>query len=245
VIEGLEARLRLRVVEHGRIESTMVAALEDGGPAPALHLAESQSLGRGRLGRTWTSPPGNLYATIRWPEGESVFPPGILGAIQIEWARAIRAAGGPNTRCKWPNDGWLEGAKWAGTIAVRPAERPGEIHLGLGANLVTPPPGISDAPVTTLERHWSPWPGREEVSELLLAAAVEVMRDGADGVRARLAEWPRYDAIAHGERIDVEAGGRLRSGTYLGIDADGRLRLAEESGEARISSGEVARMRPG
>jgi BirA family biotin operon repressor/biotin-[acetyl-CoA-carboxylase] ligase len=244
VIAGLEARLELRIVAHGRIGSTMVAALEDSGPAPALHLAASQSAGRGRLGRTWTSPEGNLYATFRWPESEPVYPPGILGAIQIEWARAIRAAGGPDARCKWPNDGWLERAKWAGTMAVRPAERPGEIHVGLGANLVAAPPAISDPPATALERHWPAWPGRDAVSELLLVAAVEVLRDGSEGVRARLAEWPRYDAIALGERIDVYAAGRLRTGTYLGIDADGRLRLAEGSGEVRISSGEVARLRP-
>ena len=244
MIEGLEARLRIRVVEHGPIDSTMTAALEDDGPVPALHLSESQSAGRGRLGRGWISPPGNLYATIRWPESEPAYPPGVLGAIQVEWARALRAAGGPDGRCKWPNDGWLEGAKWSGVIALRPAGRPGEIHVGLGANLVAAPPGPSNPPATALERHWPGWPGPEAVAELLLAAAVAVMRDGAGGVRARLAEWPRYDAIAHGERIDVEAGGRLRSGTYLGIDADGRLRLAEESGEARISSGQVARMRP-
>jgi BirA family biotin operon repressor/biotin-[acetyl-CoA-carboxylase] ligase len=244
MIEGLEARLRVRVVAHGPIDSTMTAALDDDGPAPALHLSESQSAGRGRLGRGWLSPPGNLYATIRWPESEPVYPPGVLGAIQIEWARALRAAGGPEVQCKWPNDGWIEGAKWSGVIAVRPAGRPGEIHVGLGANLVAAPPGPSDPPATALERHWPAWPGPEAVAELLLAAAVAVLRDGPPGVTGRLADWPLHDAIAPGARIDVEAGDRVRSGIYRGIDRDGRLRLVEGSGEARLSSGEVARLRP-
>ena len=236
MIEGLEARLRVRVVAHGSIDSTMTAALEDDGPAPALHVCESQSAGRGRLGRSWISPPGNLYATIRWPESEPVFPPGVLGAIQVEWARAVRAAGGPEVRCKWPNDGWLEGAKWSGVIAVRPAGRAGEIHVGLGANLVAAPPEPADPPATALARHWPGWPGPEAVAEMLLAAA--------PGVAGRLADWQFHDAIAPGAPIDVEASGRVRWGIYRGIDADGRLRLEEESGEARLSSGEVARLRP-
>jgi BirA family biotin operon repressor/biotin-[acetyl-CoA-carboxylase] ligase len=244
VIEGLEARLRVRVVAHGSIDSTMTAALEDDGPAPALHLCESQSAGRGRLGRGWISPPGNLYATIRWPESEPVFPPGVLGAIQVEWARALRAAGGPEVRCKWPNDGWLEGAKWSGVIAVRPAGRAGEIHVGLGANLVTAPLGPSDPPATALAQHWPGWPGPEAVAEVLLAGAVAVLRDGARGVADRLADWPLHDAIPPDARIDVEAGGRVRTGIYRGIDADGRLRLAEDSGEVWLASGEVARLRP-
>jgi BirA family biotin operon repressor/biotin-[acetyl-CoA-carboxylase] ligase len=244
VIEGLEARLRVRVVAHGSIDSTMTAALEDDGPAPALHVCESQSAGRGRLGRGWISPPGNLYATIRWPESEPVFPPGVLGAIQVEWARAVRAAGGPEVRCKWPNDGWLEGAKWSGVIAVRPAGRAGEIHVGLGANLVAAPPEPADPPATALARHWPGWPGPEAVAEMLLAAALAVLRDGPPGVAGRLADWQFHDAIAPGAPIDVEASGRVRWGIYRGIDADGRLRLEEESGEARLSSGEVARLRP-
>lgn len=221
----------------------MAAARADGGPAPAVHLAESQSAGRGRFGRSWASPPGNLYATIRWPDPRSDVPPGLLGAIQIAWAAALRAAGGPDARCKWPNDGWLGGGKWSGVIALRPATRPGEIHVGLGANLIAAPPGVSDPPATALERHWPGWPGADAMSELLLAAAVGVLRDGPGGVWSRLAGWSRYDALALGEGIVVESGGRLRQGTYRGVDADGRLRLEEESGEVRLSSGEVARLR--
>ena len=239
----LGERLGVRVVEHGRIDSTMAAALADTGSLPAVHRAESQTAGRGRQGREWESPAGNLYATIRWPELANPFPPGLMGAIQIEWARVIRAAGGPDARCKWPNDGWLDGAKWAGLLAVRPAERPGEIHVGLGANLVTIPEAV-ECEATDLRSHWPTWPGSEEVAASLIGAALAVLGDGPGGIRSRLAAWSLHDALEPGTPLVVEGTGARRTGTYLGIDADGRLRLAGENGEVRIASGEARRVRP-
>jgi BirA family biotin operon repressor/biotin-[acetyl-CoA-carboxylase] ligase len=241
----LEARLGLPVLEHGKIDSTMAAAMADGGPAPCVHLAESQTAGRGRFGRSWASPPGNLHATIRWPDPGADLPPALLAAIQVAWAGALRAAGGLDARCKWPNDGWLGGGKWSGVIALRSAGRPGEIHVGLGANLVAAPPGVGDPPATALMLHWPGWPGADAVSELLLAAALDVLGDGPGGIRTRLERWSRYDALVIGEAVVVESGGRLRQGTYRGVDADGRLRLEEEAGEVRLSGGEVTRLRAG
>ncbi|MGH7566620.1 MAG: biotin--[acetyl-CoA-carboxylase] ligase, partial [Gemmatimonadota bacterium] len=236
--EGLEERLGVRVVGHGRIDSTMAAALRDPGPAPCVHLAESQTAGRGRHGRSWESPAGNLYATIRWPERGRPFPPGLLAAVQVAWVQAIRAGGGPDVRCKWPNDGWLGGAKWAGLIALRPAERPGEIHLGLGANLVAAPSEVAGPAATDLRSGWPGWPGwpgSAAVAESLLSAALEVLRDGPEGVAPRLSDWARYDALVPGEPLVVECAGHHRTGTYRGVDREGRLRLEEDSGEARLA----------
>lgn len=238
---GLAALLGVRVVEHDAIDSTMRAAAADPEPAPAVHLARSQTAGRGRQGRSWESPTGNLYATLRWPEEERErFPPALLGAVQVEWAQAIRAAGGPVVRCKWPNDGWLEGAKWSGLLAAR---RAGEIHLGLGANLVAVPeiPGV---PVACLRQAWPVWPGETAVAALLLGSALRVLRDGPRGLGVRLAAWPAHDALSPGEPIVVEGPDGPRAGVYRGIDAEGRLRLSVESGEARFASGDVRRVRP-
>ena len=243
MIEDLERRLGIRVVWHGTIDSTMAAALADRGPAPAVHLARAQRAGRGRLGRTWESPPGNLYATIRWPEGKTPFPPGLLAAVQLEWARSVRDAGGPEVRCKWPNDGMLGDGKWAGVIAVRPGERPGELHLGLGANLVTAPPSVTDPPAADLKSHWAKWPGEDAVTAMLVSAALDVLRDGPAGVPGRLAEWARFDALSPGEKIAVESAGRRHEGRYGGVDAEGRLLVDGESGETRFASGDVARVR--
>ena len=241
--EELKRRLGLRVVEHGAIESTMAAAAADDGPAPAVHVAVSQTAGRGRHGRSWRSPAGNLHATIRWPETGEPFPPGVLGAIQLAWVRAVRAAGGPEVRCKWPNDGLLKGRKWAGILAIRPRACPGELHLGLGANLVEAP-AVESAATACLADAWSGWPGGSEVAAILLEAALAVLADGPAGVPARLADWSRYDALAPGQRIVVEDRGDRREGTYLGIDGDGRLRLDLGTREVRLTSGDARCVRP-
>lgn len=240
---ALGRRLGVRVVAHGVVDSTMARALADPGPAPAVHLAVRQTAGRGRRGRRWQSPAGNLHATIRWPEPDGPVPPGILAAVQVEWVRTIERLGGPAARCKWPNDGWLEGAKWAGLLAARPAARPGEIHLGLGANLSASPQGVSD-PVTHLARHWPEWPGREAVTEALLGAALAVLADGSAGVEARLADWSGHDALTPGEIVVVELAKGPRRGSYRGVDREGRLRLETQAGEERLASGEVRRLRP-
>jgi BirA family biotin operon repressor/biotin-[acetyl-CoA-carboxylase] ligase len=222
----------------------MEAARLDPGPAPAVHLARAQSAGLGRHGRAWESPPGNLYATIRWPEKDEAFPPALLAAVQLAWARAIRDAGGPEARCKWPNDGMLGDAKWAGLIAVRPAERLGELHLGLGANLVSAPRALTDPLAVDLRSRWADWPGEKALTVLLLSAALAILRDGPASVYASLADWARFDALTPGEPVAVESAGRRHEGRYLGVDAEGRLRVEENGGEMRFSSGDVTRVRP-
>lgn len=221
----------------------MAAALADAGPAPAVHLACAQSAGRGRHGHTWESPPGNLYATIRWLEGKTPFPPGLLAAVQLAWTRAIRDAGGPDVRSKWPNDGVLGNAKWSGLIAVRPGERAGELHLGLGANLVAAPPTVTDPPAAELRSNWPGWPGDEAVAVLLLSAALAVLREGGASMHGRLADWARYDALTPGEPVVIDSAGRRYEGLYRGVDAEGRLLVEKDGGEERFSSGEVSRLR--
>lgn len=145
-------------------------------------------------------------------------------------------------RCKWPNDGWLEGSKWAGLLARRPSTHPGEIHLGLGANLDAAPAGV-EAPTTHLSRHWPDWPGAAEVCEALLRGAIAVLAAGPSGVRERLLDWPVHDAFSPGEELVVDLPPGPRAGVYRGIDGEGRLRLETADGETRLASGEVRRVR--
>jgi BirA family biotin operon repressor/biotin-[acetyl-CoA-carboxylase] ligase len=225
----------VRVVAHGVVGSTMDVARDDPGGAPVVHLAAVQTAGRGRRGRPWESPPGNLYATIAWPDPGGTWPPAVLAAVQLAWAEALEAAGFPAARVKWPNDGWIAGRKWSGVVAERAGAR---LLLGLGANLARAPAGA-----TALAEHWRPWPGAEAASELLLQAAIAVLRAGPGEFPARLARWPARDALEPGEPLVVEAPGGPVEGRYAGVAPDGRLRLAGAAGERLFAVGDAVGLR--
>ncbi|MFN2383302.1 MAG: biotin--[acetyl-CoA-carboxylase] ligase [Gemmatimonadota bacterium] len=242
----LAARFGVRVILHDTVDSTMDAAGRDAGSRPVVHVAATQTAGRGRRGRLWASPPGNLYATICWPDADAVLMPGLLAAIQLAWAEAIGVAGGPDARCKWPNDGLVAGEKWAGVLAVRAKGPEGsEVRVGLGANLETPPGelGPKALPATTLAAKWPAWPGSDVVGVLLLEVALGILSEGPQENSARLARWPERDALTLGEavRVTSEAGDEV--GAYAGLAPDGRLRL-DVGGDIRLlASGDVERLR--
>lgn len=236
----LAERLGVRVVGHAAVGSTMDAAASDRGPKPVVHVAERQAAGRGRRGRRWASPPGNLYATVVWRDPDERLGPGLLAAIGVGWAEAVRSAGGPAVVCKWPNDGLLEGRKWAGLLARRAGA--GALHVGLGANLEAAPDGV-EPPAMALADRWPGWPGRREVGGLLLAAAVAVLREGGPGVRARLGRWAAVDAWAPGTPIEVRREGSVVRGEHAGLDLEGRLLVATAAGLEAIEVGDAARAR--
>lgn len=244
---ALQEVVGIRVETHSVVESTMNEAAEDSGPRPVLHLAERQRAGRGRRGRSWSSPPGNLYATLVWPDEPGALSPAVMGAVQIAWAESVARAGGPRCRVKWPNDGILSGRKWAGLLAERgPGPEGIELRLGMGANLVVVPE-IEDAgalPATCLADHWPGEPGLTETAGILLLAAVTVLREGPGGVRARLARWSRHDALDRDAWLLVRHGGGEWEGRYGGVDLDGRLRLDTPGSTMRLAAGEVVRLRP-
>jgi biotin-(acetyl-CoA carboxylase) ligase len=137
----------------------------------------------------------------------------------------------------------LGDGKWSGLIAVRPAERAGELHLGLGANLVAAPPSVTDPPAAALKSWWPAWPGDEAVAGMLLSAALEVLRRGRASMRALLVDWARFDALTPGEPVVIASAGRRLEGRYRGVDPDGRLVVEGHGGELRFSSGDVTRLR--
>lgn len=103
-------------------------------PRSYVVLAESQTAGRGRLGRPWASPPGGLYATLAQDVDEAVFD---LPTLRAGLALAESLAHfGVETKIKWPNDLLFEGQKIAGILAEASA---GRLYLGVGVNLAASP----------------------------------------------------------------------------------------------------------
>lgn len=243
---ALERELGVRCVVHDVVDSTMDSAAADPGSRPVVHLARRQRAGRGRRGREWESPPGNLYATLAWPDPGEAIPAGVLGAVQVAWIESIADAGGPRCRVKWPNDGIVDGGKWAGVLAERgPGPEGVELRLGLGANLgIAPRADVQGPwpPIALLER-WSGGPGTSVVARRLLAATLAVVVEGEEGIAERLARWDEHDALDVGEPVVVRSASRLHRGRYAGVDRWGRLRVETGVGVRTFVVGEVDRLR--
>src|SRR4051794_14278733 len=109
-----------------------------GAPHGALVIADAQTGGRGRLGRTWHSPPGeNLYfSTVLRPEIPPHRAPPLTLAVGVALADAVREAG-CDAQLKWPNDLLLDGKKVAGILTEMTTSggRVEFVVIGIGVNL--------------------------------------------------------------------------------------------------------------
>src|SRR5947209_11937916 len=144
----------VRLIAHEVLGSTNAEALNlarQGERGPLWVTARRQSAGRGRRGRAWISPPGNLYATLlltapapgeRWPQLSFVAALAVHDAL-VEVASDCR----PLMAIKWPNDLLLAGAKFAGVLIE--GEGDGAVAVGIGVNCARHP-ADTDYPATDL-----------------------------------------------------------------------------------------------
>ncbi len=226
-----------RVVHYERIDSTNAEArrLADAGERGPLWIwADEQTGGRGRLGRTWVSEPGNLYVTHLFQS-----PIEAHHAAQISFVAAIAVhelASNllPKARCflKWPNDALLDGAKFCGLLAEVVATNPTCVALGCGINVVHAPKE-TPYPVTAL--------GPQFTTEFVLEKlAIELSRwlitwDEGRGFPAIRAAWLQR-AAGVGQEVLVDG----VAGRFDGIAPDGALLMTPAGGKQKsIHAGEV------
>jgi BirA family biotin operon repressor/biotin-[acetyl-CoA-carboxylase] ligase len=136
------------VAETGSTNADLLARAQAGAGEGLWLRAERQSGGRGRLGRVWSSPPGNLYAStiVRPMAGDP--PPATLAlvaAVALEEVASAYAGAG-RLQLKWPNDLMASGAKVAGILLEAAA---GAIVIGFGVNLAHHPEHL-DRPTTSI-----------------------------------------------------------------------------------------------
>ncbi|WP_203075006.1 biotin--[acetyl-CoA-carboxylase] ligase [Falsiroseomonas ponticola] len=233
---------RLRV--HESLASTtdpLLRLAAAGEPEGIAVLALRQTAGRGRDGRAWESPAGNLYLSVLLRPGGLARDAGqwaLLSAVALHDALAPDVPPGAALAAKWPNDLLLDGAKVAGILTDSAADAEGRIEwiiFGMGANLAVAPavPGRATA---CLARPGQPAPEPRAVAARVLAA-IDHWRGvlAAQGFGAIREAWvARGPAI--GQALTMRDG---RAGTYAGLAADGSLLLAGEGRVQALSSGEV------
>jgi len=250
---GLRTRwLGRELVALERTDSTMrvAAELAGGGAAHgAAVIAEEQTAGRGRLGRSFHSPPRtNLYTSIVLrPTPPGMLAPTLVLAAGVAVAECVADLLGDAGRVdlKWPNDVRIDGKKACGILVELASEgaRPAFAVLGIGVNLNVDPAGFPDEfrdRATSLAAASGRAVDRVAFTQRLYDTLERVLdlhaAQGFAGVR------PRFDAFfrTSGRRARVlEPAGTSLEGVVAGVDADGALRLRGPAGERRVLAGEV------
>ncbi len=213
------------VPETGSTNDDLAALARDGAAEGTWLRSERQTGGKGRQGRAWQSPPGNLYAStlVRLRSGDLPAPSlALVAAIALHDALATLTQ---QAMIKWPNDLLIGGAKVAGILLERVDDA---VIAGFGVNIAHHPETL-DRPVTSLAACGAAITPAELLDQLAARFAhwLAVWRDGeADKLRATWldAAHPVGTALSthHGE------------GSFEGLDRDGALRLRLADGTLHV-----------
>lgn len=232
---------RAPVEVFDEIDSTVLEArrrAESGAFGPGWLIARTQTAGRGRRGRQWTSLEGNLFATYFGPSHAE---PAAIALMGFATALAISDAvesfvGEARTTLKWPNDVLLDGAKCAGILI----ESGGAwFSLSFGVNLAASPKSL-DQPTTSIAEanaEAAPTP-LEFFAPLRRGLEAWIARLAADGFAPVRDAWL---ARAHGlgAQARVVLGAETVHGRLAGLSERGELELDTDAGRRMIAAGDV------
>ena len=212
--------------------------------APLLLLAEHQSAGRGRAGRSWlSSPEGSLTFSLAWRFDGG--PQALLGlplAVGVALADTLGTLG-QQVQLKWPNDVLKDGDKLAG-ILIETQSAPGGgtwCVIGIGLNLLMPDEMEAQLGRSAAGMPWLARMDRDALMAALLDGLAGCLREfTARGFAAFSARWNLRHAW-QGETVVLLDGGVVRhEGRAAGVDDSGRLLLDTDEGRITVMAGDVS-----
>ena len=209
-------------------------------------IAETQTKGRGRLGRAWISPPfRNLYVSIvlRPPVAPSEAPR--LGLVVGLATAETVAEWAPGAALKWPNDVLIDGRKVAGILMEMDAEddRVRSVVAGIGVNLnMSPnevPDDLRDKAISLSTAVGTPIDRVAFATRLLSRLEERYDQFVQHGFATLRPLWDRLSCL-QGRHVEIDDGGRRYRGLVCGIADDGALQLRDAGGaEITVVAGEV------
>ena len=233
-------------VDSTNREAVRLAA--SGAPEGAVVVADTQSGGKGRLGREWFSPPGsNLYLSIILRP--SLAPPAapaltLVAAVAVAVAIAAYIPRRPSV--KWPNDIMIDSSKVAGILTEMSSEtdRVNHIVCGIGVNLNSAPGGrmpTGGYGATSLKAESGEEVPRADFTRTLFKSMERWYRIFLDdGLGDVLEAWKSFfEAV--GKPVTVDTIDRRISGLCMGIDRAGALLVRDPAGEIiSVTSGDMS-----
>jgi BirA family biotin operon repressor/biotin-[acetyl-CoA-carboxylase] ligase len=210
-------------------------------------LSESQTAGRGRLGKVWVSPfAANIYMSIIWrfDRGAETLQ-GLSLVVGVGVRRSLARLGVSGVQLTWPNDVYCEGKKLGGILLEVVGDPKGQstVIIGVGINVAMPMAAAEeiDQSWTDLMSAGATQLSRNLIVANLIASIFEVLNDfSALGFAAYRDEWESSDLFQGSQGTVSNSAGSV-SGTILGVDGSGALRMRLVSGEEqRFIGGELS-----
>ena len=219
-------------------------------PEGTLVWAREQTVGRGRHGRNWSSPPGNLYVSLilrpRAPADQAT-QWSFIAAVAMAQALATLLPAAAQLQHKWPNDILVDGCKIAGILLESAAGGHDHVDwlvIGMGVNVDSHPEG-GDYGATSLRAHGVETTPKSVLAELCNSMLTWRQRWLEEGFAPVRTAWLDRAAGVDGP-LRVDVGDETLEGTYLGIDDTGALVLdLPGSGRRLVTAGEVRTARQG
>jgi BirA family biotin operon repressor/biotin-[acetyl-CoA-carboxylase] ligase len=235
------------LVTHERIDSTNEEAKRlaaAGARAGTLVWSDRQLAGRGRRGRSWTSPPGNLYVSLLLRPG--CVPPiacqlNFVAAVALAETIAALLPPGASVALKWPNDVLVGGAKVSGILLEAAAAADHVIDwlvVGVGVNIASHPPD-TPYPATSLQHE-----GFDSAPAAVLEAFAERFESWheiwCDSGFGRIRDRWLVSARGLGEPIEIRLERETLHGRFSDLDETGALMLDMGSGGRRpVTTGDL------
>jgi BirA family biotin operon repressor/biotin-[acetyl-CoA-carboxylase] ligase len=241
----------IRVVEETGSTNADLAELAHSGAEPGLVLvAEAQTSGRGRMGRSWTAPPrSGLSFSVLLPQEDSVtrlgWLPLVAGVAVVSALRGFPEVEGiergrmADATLKWPNDVLIGERKLAGILAQRVEAG---VIIGIGLNVSLRPDELPVPTATSLAIEGAPADRDPLLRAILRELATRHGEFGSD--EASLCAAYRGLCGTLGRRVRVELpGGKMLTGEASDIEEAGRLVVRATDGEHLLSAGDVVHVR--
>lgn len=219
---------------------------EAGAPSGTVVIAEKQTAGRGRRGRTWFASPGDsLTFSLLWRFAPSTAPAGLSLAVGVAVARALQKVGADGTALKWPNDLLKAGRKLGGILVELVPGAPHAAVIGIGINLRLPAGMPEDvrAASAAIAGNANTVDENGLFAALLCELLTTLETFAADGFAAIRPEWMARHAFQDVRVVLSTDFASPREGICRGVDTDGALLLDVDGRIERILSGEVS-LRP-
>jgi BirA family biotin operon repressor/biotin-[acetyl-CoA-carboxylase] ligase len=255
------------VSETGSTNADALALARDGAPEGIVVVADHQTAGRGRAGRTWTAPPGAsllLSVLLRPPARIAGLTTMAMGLAAVE---ALDEVADVAARIKWPNDlvwpgdgtttdrklaGILAESDWpAGSTADSGYRPPGPderavVVVGIGINVAWPeelPPDLADIAVAC--NHISGRTADREDLVVALLQGLDARYDAllAGGAETLLDAW-RARSATLGRRVRVDLGSDELEGDAVDVTSEGHLVVRTPAGDRTVAVGDVVHLRP-